>query len=129
MSAFLTSAANTSWPRASRKLKYTLWPRTIGGCVRVSSPPGGSILITSAPRSDRIIPPRSPAWYRASSSTRTPSSGLAVVVMASPLHRARGQPLHHVLVQVDIHHDDRQRGERGRRHQLAPEREVRHHEL
>src|SRR5687767_4286900 len=32
-----------------------------------------SILMTSAPRSERIIPPRGPAWNRASSSTRTPS--------------------------------------------------------
>ena len=41
---------------------------------RVSSPPGGSILMTSAPRSDKSMPPRGPAWKRASSSTRMPSS-------------------------------------------------------
>src|SRR6476620_5387531 len=44
---------------------------------RVSSPtPGRSILITSAPRSARSWPHHGPARMRASSSTRTPASGL-----------------------------------------------------
>src|SRR5262249_21930648 len=45
------------------------------------------------------------------------------------LHRAGGEPAHHVLVQIDVDEHDRERREGGRRHQLAPEREVGDHEL
>src|SRR5579862_2688671 len=50
----------------------------MGSDFRVSSPPSFSILMTSAPRSERIMPPRGPAWYRANSNTLMPSSDPAM---------------------------------------------------
>src|SRR5947207_5211968 len=40
--------------------------------------------MTSAPRSDRIMPPRGPAWYRANSRTRTPSRLPTISVLPRP---------------------------------------------
>src|SRR5258706_11080487 len=50
-------------------------PMPSPGSCRVLSPPGGSILITSAPRSARIIPHVGPMTMCVNSMTRTPSSG------------------------------------------------------
>src|SRR3989442_449288 len=47
----------------------------------------------------------------------------------SALHRARGEALDHVFVQVDVDDDDRERGQGGGGHELAPEREVGDHEF
>src|SRR4051794_32319218 len=43
--------------------------------LRVLSPPGGSILITSAPRSPRIMPQVGPITMWENSTTRMPESG------------------------------------------------------
>ena len=45
------------------------------GSFLVLSPPGGSTLITSAPRSARIIPHVGPITMCVNSTTRIPSSG------------------------------------------------------
>src|SRR5713226_4851079 len=57
-------------------------------------------------------------------------SGLAMVAMgaSSPgilaLHRARDQPLHHPAVHEDVEGDDRDGGDDGRGHELAPVEDV-----
>src|SRR4051794_179408 len=50
--------------------------------VRAGSPPGGSILTTSAPQSARMPPAPGPATHTPSSTTRTPASGPAGSVVA-----------------------------------------------
>src|SRR5207253_38660 len=45
------------------------------GRLRVLSPPGGSTLMTSAPRSARIMPQVGPITICVNSTTRTPASG------------------------------------------------------
>src|SRR5258705_10380819 len=57
------------------RLKVRKKPMPRPGRLRVLSPPGGSILITSAPRSARIIPHVGPMTMCVNSMTRTPSSG------------------------------------------------------
>ena len=50
------------------------WQPTNGAAAsRMASPVTGSTLMTSAPRSDRIIGPNGPARYWPRSSTTTPS--------------------------------------------------------
>src|SRR4249920_3196437 len=71
-------------------------PSLWGGHVRDSSPlPVSSILMTSAPRSDSSMPQKGPASTRERSSTRTPSSESAgVVVMGERYHLLRYYGLH-----------------------------------
>ena len=52
--------------------KYALLPARIGGCMRMKSPSGGSILITSAPRSASSRVQYGPDTIVVKSSTRTP---------------------------------------------------------
>src|SRR6058998_2193840 len=61
-------------------LKLGLSPRTAPGICRVESPDGGSILITSAPRSARTIAQNGPAITCVTSSTRRPSSAVDLVI-------------------------------------------------
>src|SRR2546427_1729290 len=61
-------------------LKLGLSPRTAPGICRVESPDGGSILITSAPRSARTIAQNGPAITWVTSSTRRPSSAVDLVI-------------------------------------------------
>src|SRR5215210_6683510 len=58
--------------------------------VRVLSPPGGSTLITSAPRSPRIMPQVGPMIMWENSTTRMPESGRRVF-FAALLLRAAGR--------------------------------------
>src|SRR3954454_28045 len=88
-SASRASASSSSWPRSSRRLSVmqrllrtstghsrllpSIWPRPHS---RIESGlPGGSTLITSAPRSPSIRPANGPASMPPSSTTRTPASG------------------------------------------------------
>src|ERR1700676_5189833 len=48
--------------------------------------------MTSAPRSERIMPPRGPAWYRANSSTRTPSRDPAIAFLPRRMSSGRDDP-------------------------------------
>src|SRR5215470_624721 len=121
ISALATRAAKISLPCACRRSrqtlflprlyteKYTLCPRTRGGCLRVSSPPGGSILSTSAPRSDRSMPPRGPAWKRASSRTRIPSRQPGMGLLLSRFADTSRAP-HHRRLDVHDEADARQVG-------------------
>src|ERR1700722_18683567 len=61
------------------------------GSLRVLSPPGGSILMTSAPRSARIMPHVGPMIMCVNSMTRTPSRGRVMVslMMNSSVERRR----------------------------------------
>src|SRR5208337_1438755 len=69
-----------AWWRSTARLflpqfrcaKYALLPARIGGCVRMKSPSGGSILITSAPRSASSRVQYGPDTIVVKSSTRTP---------------------------------------------------------
>src|ERR1700752_2632551 len=62
--------------------------------VRVLSPPGGSTLTTSAPRSPRIMPQVGPITMCVNSTTRTPLSGrlrtCAAVLRTLDLRAGRG---------------------------------------
>ena len=58
--------------------KYTLLSFTIGPMWRASSPPGGSTLITLAPRSPKIIVQNGPANTLVKSMTVKPSKSLAI---------------------------------------------------
>src|ERR1700693_1191695 len=73
-----------AWPSGDWRSSTTLFllrlkarknPMPSPGRLRVLSPPGGSILITSAPRSARIIPQVGPITMCVNSITRMPSSG------------------------------------------------------
>src|SRR5438094_661387 len=57
--------------------------------VRIGSPSGGSILITSAPQSARTPPAPGPATHNPSSTTRTPDS-----IASAP---SRAVEAHHLL--------------------------------
>src|SRR5437763_4955213 len=86
MSVDRARRVNTSRPSLDFKLRTTLrLPRftalklglsapTAPGIWRVESPAGGSILITSAPRSASSIAQKGPAITCVASSTRRPSS-------------------------------------------------------
>ena len=86
MSAVRTSAFTASTPAAVLRSRTTLrLPRltalklglsvpTAPGIVRVESPLGGSILITSAPRSASSIVQKGPAITCVRSMTRSPAS-------------------------------------------------------
>src|SRR4051794_31892534 len=90
-SASRASASSSSWPRSSRRLSVmqrllrtstghsrllpSIWPRPHS---RIESGlPGGSTLITSAPRSPSSRPANGPASMPPSSRTRSPASGPA----------------------------------------------------
>src|SRR6476661_8337133 len=62
-------------------LKLGLSPATAPGIWRVESPDGGSILITSAPRSASSIAQNGPAITCVTSRTRIPASAAAVDVI------------------------------------------------
>ena len=81
----LRSRTTERFPRLSGR-KYLPTPGATGMTWRYASPPGGSTLMTSAPRSARGTPHRGPATYCAYSRTLTPSSG---GVTEAPAHAAR----------------------------------------
>src|SRR5437763_9912436 len=72
-SAFLRFRTRPRLPRFTA-LKLGLSAPTAPGIWRVESPAGGSILITSAPRSASSIAQKGPAITCVTSSTRSPSS-------------------------------------------------------
>jgi len=95
MSVERTSRVNTSRPSRALRLSTTLrLPRltalklglsapTAPGIRRVESPAGGSILITSAPRSASTIAQYGPAITCVTSRTRKRSSAVDVVMGSS----------------------------------------------
>src|SRR5947207_9238673 len=92
MSVARARRVKTSRPSAALRLMTALrFPRltalkgglsapTAPGICLVESPAGGSILITSAPRSARSIAQNGPAITCVTSSTRKPSSARDVVI-------------------------------------------------
>ncbi len=95
-SAVATSRRAASTPRGDLRSSTTLflpafnWPKLVlapsrnGGRVRIMSPSGASILITSAPRSASIRPQCGPAIVVVKSSTRSPSNALFITASSSP---------------------------------------------
>src|SRR5215470_5740601 len=73
----LRSSIRLVLPRLSAA-KATLCPSTCGECVRIISPPGGSILITSAPASASINVASGPGSSEVKSSTTMPASGCMI---------------------------------------------------
>ena len=78
------SSSAAAWPSGVSMSSTTLFllrlnvrkkPMPRPGSLRVLSPPGGSTLITSAPRSARIIPQVGPMTMCVNSTTRMPCSG------------------------------------------------------
>jgi hypothetical protein len=55
--------------------KFSLKPPLSGGHWRMASPSGGSILMTSAPKSASSMPQKGPEAIWQHSTTRTPASG------------------------------------------------------
>jgi hypothetical protein len=71
------------------RLKLRKKPMPRPGRLRVLSPPGGSILMTSAPRSARIMPQVGPITMWVNSMTRTPARGSAAsAAIAGVVHFA-----------------------------------------
>src|SRR2546429_3268637 len=84
------------------------------GRLRVLSPPGGSTLITSAPRSARIMPQVGPMTMCVNSMTRTPSrgSGCAALSVMPGRSESRRDLLerafrHRHVMPVAVRRDDR----------------------
>ena len=74
-----TSASARAWPSADLRSSTCVAARprsryALPGSVN-RGPPGGSILVTSAPASASRVAAIGPATYWPKSSTRTPSSG------------------------------------------------------
>src|SRR5688572_5053052 len=67
------------------------------------SPAAGSTLITSAPRSPRIMVQNGPARARVRSSTRTPASGRAGDVMGIPFKRSLALGLDRVYIAYNVY--------------------------
>ena len=64
------------WAGEERVVRIHDLDARVGGAWRISSPPGRSILITSAPCSASWKVPNGPAKTCVKSSTRTPAKGL-----------------------------------------------------
>src|SRR5207248_11554090 len=127
MSDDRASRPNTSRPSADLRLITALrFPRftalklglsapTAPGIWRVESPAGGSILITSAPRSASSIAQKGPAITCVTSSTRSPSSafmkpfvldGGMLVHRAHDVRRRRTERLTHLRSAGGAQRDD-----------------------
>src|SRR5271170_894899 len=75
-----------NWP------KLVLAPSRNGGRVRIMSPSGASILITSAPRSASIRPQCGPAIVVVKSATRRPAKALVIgFLLPEPKRQGRDQ--------------------------------------
>ncbi len=100
-SASRASARNSSCPSAVERLRVTVrlfrpttfhqsgTPSFECPCVRIGSPFGCSILITSAPKSPRNVAMSGPAKSVATSRTRTPSSGRDCAAVTAAPRQAR----------------------------------------
>src|SRR5882672_2540784 len=110
-SASFAMRRTISWPSGRRRSAVTdfllrFWtyhhsdvPRWSFLHLRTGSPPGGSILITSAPKSAKNFPAKGPAMSCPSSTTFTPARGLLVMTSHRPAldHGLRERSRVHVL--------------------------------
>src|SRR5262249_47397055 len=107
-SAPAMSLRSTARPRASLRLSTTLrlfgftqkWadpsPLTALSQWRTMSPPGGSTLITSAPKSARWRSPSGPLIDTPSETTRTPSRGSTIKHLKIPRSFPAKSSRHHI---------------------------------
>src|SRR5262245_3991888 len=122
----MASTRRGSWP--------TSWGVSPSMTAATPTPPNDSLYSLQPTRPSSVVILRKSKLRRPASAWSDSTLAIRIVLLSPPplgerertlaLDAARGEALHHVLLQVDVGGDHRQRRQDGARHQVAPAVDV-----